>query len=153
MFQVKKAQLSDLDKIKQIELTSFEGSNWSIQTLRNELSSTYAFYFVAINESNEIVGYAGYWKILDEGHITSLAVVESYRRNGVADKLIYTIREHARRNQIKWLTLEVRASNDPAINLYKKHNFSQLGIRKKYYQSNNEDAIILWSDRIDTSDK
>ena len=88
------------------------------------------------------------WRVNDEGHITTMAVDIKYRRRHIADILLYNIINSALSNRIKWLTLEVRISNIAAIGLYTKYNFKQLGIRKKYYQDNNEDALLLWTEDI-----
>ena len=96
----------------------------------------------------EIVGYSGYWMVGNEGHITTMVVIPKYRRLHNADILLYSLIKSSIQNNIKWLTLEVRVSNLSAINLYKKYKFNQLGVRKKYYQDNNEDALIFWTDDI-----
>ncbi len=146
----RQASIKDIEHIYNIEKTSFGNHHWTIQCFKNELKSKHSKYFVYedIKLKDEILGYAGYWKIIDEGHITTLAVHPNYRNKGIADKLLYTLINDAKKSNIKWLTLEVRVSNIPAINLYRKFHFSQLGIRKNYYQDNNEDALILWSQNL-----
>ena len=94
------------------------------------------------------MGYCGFWDILEEGHITTFAVREELRRQKIADQMMLYIFEKAKKLNIKWFTLEVRASNIPAINLYKKYGFETIGEREKYYQDNNEDALIMWTQNI-----
>ena len=96
----------------------------------------------------KIVGYLGLWKIIDEAHITNLAVHPDFRRKGVAKLLLFDALEQCYKEKIKYLTLEVRVSNEGAINLYENFGFKSLGVRKKYYQNNNEDALIMWSENI-----
>ena len=88
------------------------------------------------------------WKIIDEAHITNLAVHPDFRRKGVAKVLLINALKECYEEKIKFLTLEVRASNIKAFTLYEKFGFKSLGIRKKYYQDNNEDALIMWSENI-----
>jgi ribosomal-protein-alanine N-acetyltransferase len=96
-----------------------------------------------------VVGYAGLQVILDEGHIMNLAVHPDYRGRGIAELLLlHQFAESLRRGALK-LTLEVRPSNLPAQQLYLKYGFSEAGRRRRYY-SDGEDAIIMWTDRIDT---
>ena len=148
--KIRKATINDIDEILNIETQSFGKHHWSHEAFTNELTNEYATYLICelISEPNKIIGYTGYWIINDEGHITTLAVDPKYRRKHIADILLYSLICNAITHKIKWLTLEVRVSNIAALNLYTKFYFNQLGIRKKYYQDNNEDALLLWSDDI-----
>ena len=93
-----------------------------------------------------VVGYGGIWLIIDEGHVTNIAVDEKYRGKGIGSKILEgLIQLCADRNMIA-MTLEVRKSNEVAQALYRKYGFKEYGIRKGYYQDNNEDAIIMWKD-------
>ena len=146
----RKAILKDIDDILNIEKIAYGKHHWSKDVFTKEFKNQYSTYFVCEYNTDKpkVIGYIGYWQIEDEGHITTLAISNSYKRKHVADKLLYILMNDARSKDIKWLTLEVRLSNLPAINLYKKYNFKQLGIRKKYYQDNNEDALILWTENL-----
>lgn len=145
---IRKALESDIDTILPIEENAFGTHHWSKQSFISEFSNNYSTYLVAEMPEKKIAGYGGYWRVIDEGHITTLAVSLNYRRRHIADILLYFLIQDAYKFSVKWLTLEVRASNIPAINLYKKFKFEQLGIRKKYYQDNNEDAIMFWTKNI-----
>ena len=103
-----------------------------------------AIYFVAVNEDNKAVGYAGMWHVVNEGHITNVAVLESYRRMGIGDMLMEALEERGLELEMIGITLEVRISNYGAQKLYTKHGYKPEGFRKKYYTDTNEDAIILW---------
>lgn len=117
---------------------------WSKAALIEEVKSNrLARYIVAVS-SGKVIGYAGFWKIIDEGHITNIAVHPEFQGAGVGNCLMYNLLELARRENIKKLTLEVRAGNAKARNLYRKHGFTECGIRKGYYSDNKEDAIIMW---------
>lgn len=137
-----------IEQIYEIESVSFGKHHWSKDSFIKELNNPCATYFgiFSTNLTLELCGYIGLWQVLDEGHITTLAVAPLCRNVGLADKLLYHLILNSISKNIKWLTLEVRVSNKAATNLYKKHNFKEMGIRKKYYYDNNEDALILWKD-------
>ncbi len=99
-------------------------------------------------ENGTIVGYAGMWLMVDEAHITTIAVRPEYRGRGLGELLLMGLFEKALEFNARWLTLEVRVSNTVAQNLYRKYTFHAEGIRKGYYSDNNEDAVIMWSDDI-----
>lgn len=140
---------SDIDALVSLELASFSVP-WSRQMLEEELYNPQACYRV-LECQGRIAGYAGMWKILDEGHITNIAVHPDFRRNGYGRRLICELLDIARREGIIAVTLEVRVSNLPAISLYESLGFKQEGRRKRYYSDNNEDALIMWL-RIDEKD-
>lgn len=97
-----------------------------------------------------ILGYAGLWLMVDEAHITTIAVRPEYRGRGLGELLMVGLFERAMEIGARWVTLEVRVSNHVAQNLYRKYTFHAEGIRKGYYSDNNEDAVIMWSDDIRT---
>lgn len=141
-------QLSDLDALMEIESTAYGPHHWSRESFVAELDNKIARYYGAKNTENELIGYIGVWNIVDETHITTIAVREDYRRKGIAESLIAKIIEDCYNDYIKYITLEVRASNDAAIGLYTKFGMHSLGTRKGYYQDNGEDALIMWSNNI-----
>ena len=112
------------------------------------MSNDLAKYFSVFNEQDELIGYCGIWQILEEAHITNIAVSPEYRRKHIGEALLKTIIDNCYRNMVKFITLEVRVSNTPAISLYEKYGFKSLGTRKGYYQDNNEDALIMWTENI-----
>ncbi|MDR2610639.1 MAG: ribosomal protein S18-alanine N-acetyltransferase [Clostridiales Family XIII bacterium] len=93
-----------------------------------------------------LVGYAGLWVVLDEGHITNVAVDPDYRRQGIAAMLLLKLLEAAREKGAKRFTLEVKRSNAAAIALYERFGFRAAGSRKGYYEEDGEDAVIMWTD-------
>ena len=115
---------------------------WSENALREELWNDSAVIIVAEGEDGTVLGYAGLQTVLDEGYITNVAVDPQYRRQGVADELIAAFLRFGQA-KLAFLTLEVRASNDPAIALYAKHGFAEVGRRKNYYEAPREDAILM----------
>jgi [ribosomal protein S18]-alanine N-acetyltransferase len=99
--------------------------------------------------SGEIVGFAGMWLMFDEAHITTIGVLPALRGFGLGEHLLAHTIEVAQQRQAKRVTLEVRVSNEAAQALYRKYTFKEEGVRKRYYSDDGEDALIMWSDRID----
>ncbi len=124
-----------------IERECFERP-WSEDLLAEELYHDNASYIVAVAEDGTVLGYAALKVVLDEGCIEKVVVKAQYRRMGVADALIDTFVRFGWAN-LAFITLEVRASNNAAIQLYMKHGFAQVGRRKNYYEELNEDAILM----------
>ena len=117
---------------------------WSLDSIRYELEENpRAFYVVAIHNSKR-VRYAGLWWVVDEGHITNVAVRPGYRNRKIGESIIRALIEHTTGEGILHHTLEVRRSNEPAINLYEKFGFEVEGVRKGYYRFGDEDALIMW---------
>ena len=100
-------------------------------------------FLVALDDQDHVVGYAGLQAVLDEGYITNVAVRPDCRKQGVAGKLLQVFLDFAQANHLAFLTLEVRASNYPAIALYGSRGFRGVGRRKNYYEHPREDAIIM----------
>lgn len=132
----------DIDQIMNIERICFS-LPWSKASFVNELKNELAYYQVA-EESGKIAAYMGMWKIIDECHITNVAVLPEYRNKGIAGLLIKKMIEICRCSEISAMTLEVRVSNEPAINLYRKFGFVAVGKRPRYYFKPVEDALIMW---------
>ncbi len=147
--RIDKMKQTDIDSIIIIEEKSYGEHHWSKESFFNELSNELARYYSAFDDSSgRLIGYAGSWQILEEAHITNIAVDPDYRRCHVGEALLFNIIKNCMDNGVKYITLEVRVSNTPAINLYEKYGFKSLGTRKGYYQNNNEDALIMWTENI-----
>ena len=138
----------DIEDVIAIESEAYGKHHWAKSSFYDEMSNNLAKYYVAKTSDGELVGYAGTWHIIDEGHITTIAVKKDYLRNHIGEAIIKNIIDDCYKNGIKYLTLEVRVSNIPAIKLYEKYGFQSLGTRKGYYQDNNEDALIMWTENI-----
>ncbi len=141
---IDEANKKDIEQIYQIEKSSF-ADPWSMDLfykdiVENEISK----YFVAKNDQGQVVGFAGMYTVLDESHITNVAVKPECRKCGIGSMLVEKLIEEAKERNCFGLTLEVRVSNEAATNTYLKFGFEIAGIRAKYYQNNNEDAYIMW---------
>lgn len=117
-------------------------SPWSLDSLVEELSNPLAVYYTAFRDG-ELVGYIGMHHIIDEGYINNVAVRESCRRQGIATQLLETLMDYAKKEDLLTLTLEVRASNQAAIAMYKDFGFKEVGLRKAYYTLPTEDAALM----------
>lgn len=146
--KIKPMQKTDLDDVISIEAKAYGEHHWSKDSFMSELSNDLAKYFSVFNTDGQLIGYCGCWQILEEAHITNIAVSPDYRRKHIGEALLTTIIDECYRNMAKYITLEVRVSNTPAISLYEKYGFKSLGARKGYYQDNNEDALIMWTENI-----
>ena len=138
----------DVDEVISIEEKSFGAHHWSKDSFMQELNNELAWYYSIISSDGKLAGYAGTWHILDEAHITNISVSPEYRRRSYGEALLKKIIEDCYSEEIKYITLEVRVSNKTAIGLYSKYGFTSFGTRKKYYQDNNEDALIMWTKNI-----
>src|SRR5919202_6074380 len=101
-------------------------------------------------ELRSIVGYAGIWIMTDESHITTIASHPDVRGRGVGEFLLVALIHRSIEIGARWMTLEVRASNALAQNLYRKYTFKEMGVRRRYYSDNGEDALVMWTDALDS---
>lgn len=146
--KIRPMEISDIDAVIAVESKAYGEHHWSKESFYNELSNDLARYFAAVDENNNLTGYAGCWQILEEAHITNIAVDVNCRRKYIGEALLKAVIDKCYEEKIKYITLEVRVSNKAAIGLYEKYGFKSLGIRKGYYQNNNEDALIMWTENI-----
>lgn len=140
-FEITKMTLNDLNSIQNI-LTSEFDDFWNYEILKSELESSNSYFFVAKNNSDEIVGFAGIKVIFDEADIMNIVVKKDFRNKKIGSLLLDHLISYSEKTNLKTITLEVNEINIPAIKLYEKFSFSKLGIRKKYYNGENN-AIIM----------
>lgn len=134
-------RLNDIPAVVKLEESSFP-TPWTYWIFFQELISPQRFYLVA-ELGGEVIGYAGMSWLLDEGHITTLAVDREHRRQGIGSMLLEKLIDRARSLGLRYLTLEVRESNIPAQKLYHKYGFVVEGKRHRYYYNPREDAVIM----------
>ena len=138
--------IDDIPAVVAIDRMSFT-LPWPERSYRYELMDNPAsWFFVAELEAEEdtrILGYVGFWLIADEVHVSTIGVHPDFRRQGIGDRLLRTALEKAKQFGAEMATLEVRASNDGAIQLYQRYGFEIVGRRRDYYHDNHEDAILM----------
>ncbi|NLL47048.1 MAG: ribosomal protein S18-alanine N-acetyltransferase [Firmicutes bacterium] len=135
--------VEDIPLVQLVERKCFT-TPWSRNIFVSEVTrNDNAIYIVAM-VGERIVGYAGIWIILDEGHITNIAVDPAFQRQGIGEGLLNVLTQAAVARGVIAMTLEVRVSNTGAQALYSKLGFVPNGIRKQYYQDDKEDALIMW---------
>lgn len=142
-YSIRKMTFQDIEQVLEVERLSFV-SPWSKSAFEVELNDNlFAHYYVAAR-SDKVIGYAGMWMILDEAHVTNIAVHPEFRGLNFGKRLTQTLIMQAFRQGANRITLEVRVSNLIARKLYKELGFNEVGMRKGYYSDNKEDAIIMW---------
>lgn len=136
-------QVEDIDKILVVEHASFP-TPWTREAFYHELVQNHLAYYIVAEMENRVVGYCGVWIIVDEAHITNVAVHPQARGQRIGEMLMRQMISLSMAYGAKRMTLEVRISNYIAQSLYKKLGFEETGIRKGYYADNHEDAVIMW---------
>jgi len=140
---LREMEVKDLDEIMDIEQEAFT-TPWSKDAFEKEIRDNLLAKYIVAEVDKKVVGYAGIWLIIDEGHITNIAVKKEYQGQGISKYLLMGLIDYCKKRSIINMTLEVRKSNTVAHNLYKKYGFLDCGIRPNYYADNHEDAIIMW---------
>lgn len=132
-----------LSAVAALEKRCFPADPWSENVFRQALDSPDTAILLAEGEDGALLGYAVLYSVLDEGNLDNIAVAPEFRRQGVADALLSALAGLCRERELVHLMLEVRASNDPALALYRKYGFAEVGRRKNYYPNPREDAILM----------
>ena len=140
---IRKAERKDIKEMAALDIVCF-AAPWSEEAFRQELEENNLAFYVVAELKGQVVGYAGLWAILDEGHITNVAVSPEHRKRGIGHAVVEVLVDATEQAGLNSFTLEVRTSNITAQNLYKKFGFTEAGLRKGYYEDNGEDAIIMW---------
>ncbi|WP_282142482.1 ribosomal protein S18-alanine N-acetyltransferase [Cytobacillus oceanisediminis] len=133
----------DIDDVLEIEHKSF-ATPWSREAFFNELTQNQFALYIVLEEENKVIGYCGAWIVVDEAHITNVALLPEYRGRKLGEALMRKLMEIASEMGAITMTLEVRVSNFTAQALYRKLGFQNGAIRKNYYTDNQEDALVMW---------
>ena len=141
---------ADVDGVAAVEAATFP-TPWSRDAFASEMKNVAARYLVA-EQDGRVIGYAGAWVILDESHITNIAVLSDFRGQGIGRRLTQGLMQYLSNLGAVYATLEVRRSNTVAQNLYVSLGFIKLGVRKRYYEDNGEDALIMVCDHMPEAD-
>lgn len=138
---LEKMKASHVAEIAQLEKICFSDP-WSENSVASELENKLSYWLVAV-EAGQVAGYIGSQTVCGETDMMNVAVHPDHRRKGIAEALILALIDQLKAMESHCLTLEVRASNTPAISLYEKLGFTEIGRRKNYYRNPKEDALIL----------
>lgn len=138
-------RLDDIPFICEIEIEAF-ATPWTAEAFHNELMNNHFAKYMVMELAGEVVGYGGMWLIVDEAHVTNIAIKAPYRGRKWGERLLDEFMDTAAFMGAVRMTLEVRVSNLIAQSLYGKLGFYPAGTRREYYSDNNEDAIIMWAE-------
>jgi ribosomal-protein-alanine N-acetyltransferase len=133
----------DIDQVLEIEHSSF-ATPWSREAFYNELNMNKFAVYIVLEVDQKVVGYCGVWVVIDEAHVTNIAILPEYRGRKFGEALMQNLFDVARTMGAKSMTLEVRVTNYVAQALYRKFGFQKGGLRKNYYTDNQEDALVMW---------
>ncbi len=142
---------ADIPAVHVIEQASFR-TPWPAYAFRQELETNRLARYLVARVGDEVVAYAGVWLMVDEAHITTFAVLPSWRRQGVGGSLMVELMRVATEVGARVATLEVRISNAAARGLYGRFGFRPAGVRPRYYSDNGEDALIMTTDDLASDD-
>lgn len=137
----------DIPAILEIERRSF-ATPWPREAYTHELDHNRTAVYVVARQDEAAVGYAGMWVVMDEAHITTIAVDPPLRGLGIGERLLIGLIDRAIERGARWIQLEVRQSNMVAQRLYHKYGFREVGIRRHYYSDNGEDAVVMWTGNL-----
>jgi ribosomal-protein-alanine N-acetyltransferase len=143
---IRRMTMADVQVVLEIDRLSFP-IPWSENTYRYEIQENRSSHMTVVeipyHGKMRIIGYVGFWFIVDEAHISTIAVHPDFRELGMGELLLNCVLQEADELKARIITLEVRVSNQAAINLYKKYQFEVVGSRPRYYRDNNEDALLM----------
>lgn len=139
----------DVAGVLAIEQEAFT-TGWPPTAFERELLHNQMARYLVLAEGSNLVGFAGLWLMVDEAHVVTVAVAPGARGRGYGRLLVHALIELARREGMGAATLEVRVSNEAARALYREYGFHEVGVRKRYYSDNKEDAIIMTTEEFDT---
>jgi ribosomal-protein-alanine N-acetyltransferase len=141
-YLIRRMTAADVDQVHALETATFPDP-WSRDSFREEMEQNRCARYLVAERDGMIVAYAGAWMILEEGHITNVAVAASERGKGLGKAITAALMQYAANLGVQYMTLEVRKSNLVAQGLYQGLGFAALGVRKRYYENNGEDALLM----------
>lgn len=145
--RLRRMQYRDVPQVAAIEKAVFPRP-WSEQSFRREVEENAVARYLVADRNGDILGYAGAWVVMDECHITNIAVREDARGVGLGTRLLDALMRYASNLGAAWADLEVRVSNGRAQRLYAAAGFVNIGKRKRYYEDNGEDAYLMVCQRM-----
>ena len=144
---IRRMTAADAEQMAAIEKATF-ARPWSAASFRREAEENVAARYLVAEKDGKVIGYAGAWVVLDECHITNIAVAEAERGRGIGKRLLGALLQYVSNLGACWADLEVRVSNLTAQHLYTEAGFVSVGKRKRYYEDNGEDAFLMVCERL-----
>ncbi len=148
---IRRMTLNDVDGVHAIEAATF-ARPWTRQDFVKEMTTNACARYLVAEQNGAVIGYAGAWIVLDEAHVTNVAVAESWRGRGIGKQLTAALMQYAANLGVVYATLEVRKSNEAAKRLYQSLGFEYVGVRKRYYEDNGEDALLYCCQHMPPAD-
>lgn len=148
---VRRMTLDDVERVSAIEAEAFPRP-WTAADFRHELTENKVARYLVVEEAGEVAAFAGVHVIIDQGHVTNIAVAEQHRGKGYGRLVTAALMQYAANLGATYLTLEVRASNQAAQNLYASLGFIKVSVRKRYYEDTGEDAWLMACDQLPAAD-
>jgi [ribosomal protein S18]-alanine N-acetyltransferase len=142
-FIISDMDIPNIEEVVNIEKLSFK-IPWTREAYMMEIEKNKCAKYRVLLKEGHVIAYGGMWIVVDEAHITNIAVHPDFRGKGYGNAIVEDLINLAGEFNISSMTLEVRVSNIPAIKLYSKYGFMEAALRKGYYADTNEDAIIMW---------
>ncbi len=139
---IRRMTLEDVPQVHAIERQTF-AEPWSYQSFVDEMEKNACARYLVAEANGRIIAYAGAWLVFEEGHVTNIAVSKEARGRGVGTAVTRALMQYAANLGVQYMTLEVRKSNLAAQRLYQSLGFETLGVRKRYYEDNGEDAYLM----------
>ncbi len=141
---IERMSVNDIGEVRRIEISSF-ATQWPSDAFYNELHGNRSAHYFVGRLDGVIVAYGGIWAVMEDSHITTIAVEPAYRGRRYGELLLIRMIDEAIERGAAWMTLEVRESNTIAQQLYRKYGFTTVATRKGYYSDNNESALVMWA--------
>ena len=148
---IRRMTINDVDAVYAIEANTF-ARPWSRQDFIKEMTTNTCARYLVVEKDGNVIGYAGAWIVLDEAHVTNVAVAKDFRGQGIGRLLTAALIQYASNLGVVYATLEVRRSNETAKRLYQSLGYEYVGVRKRYYEDNGEDALLYCCQHMPTAD-
>ena len=148
---IRRMTIDDVPTVAAIEAATFP-TPWSEDAFRKEITDNPVARYLVAEKDGAVIGFAGAWIILDESHITNIAILAEHRGNGYGRALTAALMQYLSNLGAAYATLEVRKSNVTAQNLYKSLGYVSVGVRKRYYEDNGEDALLMVREHMPEAD-
>lgn len=148
---IRRMTLADASAVHAVENACFP-KPWTLEDFEKEMTQNVCARYLVAEADGKIIGFAGAWIVLDEAHVTNIAVLREYRGLAIGKRLTTALMQYAANLGVVYATLEVRKSNTVAQNLYKGLGFVFVGVRKRYYEDNGEDAMIFCLEHLPDPD-